>query len=219
MNITKLSMPDLSGLSGMKIFHLVQEIKDGVPYLVPNISDPSYPVHLGLIKKFKELSVHLLNICDICQDPMHELAKDYAVLETDITEITMASDHFILKGKRNMGDKILVLKTYKVGADDYSGFAAVQEIFKGIREEAEAYCAGNRQITIDELGTRVFEKMIAKGKKTSEDLAEFNGMDEEGKKEFCRKFLMANGAVDIIMSDDLVIDNDTPILELNQKTA
>lgn len=219
MNITKLSMPDLTGLSGMKIFHLVQETKDGVPYLVPNISDPSYPVHMGLIKKFKELSVHLLNICDICQDPKLELAKEYAVLDTDITEITMASDHFILKGKRNMGDKILVLKTYKVGADDYSGYAIVQDIFKGIREEAEAYCAGNRQITIDELGTRVFEKMIAKGKKTDEDLAEFNGMDEEGKKEFCRKFLMANGAVDIIMSEELDLSEDTKVLELNQKTA
>lgn len=214
MNITKLSMPDLTGLSGMKIFHLVQETKDGVPYLVPNISDPSYPVHLGLIKKFKELSVHLLNICDICQDPKLDTAKEYAVQDTDITEITMASDHFILKGKRNMGDKILVLKTYKVGADDYLHFAVVQEIFKGIREEAEAYCAGNRQITIDELGERVISKMIAKGKKTDEDLAEFNGMDEEGKKEFCRKFLMANGAVDIVMEEDLIIDNDTPVLNL-----
>lgn len=212
-------MPDLTGLSGMKITHLVQETKDGVPYLVPNTAEPPYPVHLGLIKKFKELSVHLLNICDICQDPALDTAKEYAIQDTDITEITMASDHFILKGKRSMGDKILVLKTYKVGADDYLHFAGVQEIFKGIREEAEAYCAGNRQITIDELGERVYNKMIAKGKKTAEDLAEFQGMDEEGKKEFCRKFLMANGAVDIVMEEDLILDNDTPVLELNQKTA
>lgn len=219
MNITKLTMSDLTGLSGMKITHLVQETKDGVPYLVPNTAEPPYPVHMGLIKKFKELSVHLLNIYDICQDPKLELAKDYAVLDTDITEITMAYDHFILKGKRSMGDKILVLKTYKVAADDYLHFAGVQEIFKGIREEAEAYCVGNRQITIDELGERVFNKMIAKGKKSAEDLAEFQGMDEEGKKEFCRNFLMANGAVDIVMSTDLIIDEETPIIQMNQKTA
>lgn len=209
----------MTGLSGMEITHLVQETKDGVPYLVPNTAEPPYPVHMGLIKKFKELSVHLLNICDICQDPKLELAKDYAVLDTDVTEITMASDHFILKGKRQMGDKILVLKTYKVGADDYLHFAGVQEIFKGIREEAEAYCAGNRQISIEELGERVISKLIKKGKKTDEDLAEFNGMNEEAKKEFCKDWLMKNGAVDIIMDSDLQIDDDTPVIELNQKTA
>lgn len=219
MNITHLKMTDLTGLSGMEITHLIQETKDGVPYLVPNTAEPPYPVHMGLIKKFKELSVHLLNICDICQDPKLELAKEYAVLDTYITEITMASDHFILKGKRSMGDKILVLKTYKVGADDYLHFAGVQDIFKGIREEAEAYCAGNRQITIDELGERVFNKMIAKGKKSEEDLAEFQGLDKEGKEEFCKKWLMANGAVDVIMQSDLELPDDTQVLQLNQKTA
>lgn len=219
MNITRLSMPDLTGLSGLKIVHLVQETKDGVPYLVPNTAEPPYPVHLGLIKKFKELSVHLLNICDICQDPMLELAKDYAVIDTDVTEITMASDHFILKGKRNMGDKILLLKTYKVGADDYSGFALVQEIFKGIREEAEAYCAGNRQISIDELGERVISKLMAKGKNSQEDLDEFKGMDVEAKKEYCKKFLMANGAVDVVMSEDLQLPDDSNVIEFKQKTA
>lgn len=219
MNIIKLKIKDLTGLSGMEITHMVQETKDGFPFMVPTKSEPPYPVHLGLIKKFKELSVHLLNICDICQDPKLELAKDYAVLDTEVTEITINPDHFILKGHRMMGDKVLPLKTYKVAADDYLHFAGVQEILKGIKEETEQYCAGNRQITIDELGERVINKMISKGKKGAEDLAEFQELDEEGKKEFCRKFLMANGAVDIVMSEDLEIPDETPVLSLNQKVG
>jgi hypothetical protein len=118
-----------------------------------------------------------------------------------------------------MGDKILPLKTYKVAADDYLHFAGVQEIFKGIREETEAYCAGNRQITIDELGERYINKLIAKGKKDVEELAEFQEMSDEDKKEYCRKYLMANGAIDIVMQDEVDVPVDTPVLELNQKTA
>jgi hypothetical protein len=219
MNIVKLRMPDLTGLSGMEITHMVQETKDGFPFMVPTTAEPPYPVHLGLIKKFKELSVHLLNICDICQDPKLEMAKDYAIVDTEVTEITMNPDHFILKGHRKMGDKILPLKTYKVAADDYLHFAGVQEIFKGIREETEAYCAGNRQITIDELGERYINKLIAKGKKDVEELAEFQEMSDEDKKEYCRKYLMANGAIDIVMQDEVDVPVDTPVLELNQKTA
>lgn len=219
MNIQKLKMTDLSGLSGLEVTHLVQETKDGFPFMVPTTAEPPYPVHLGLIKKFKELAVHLLNVCDICQDPKLELAKEYAIQDTEVTEITIAHDHFILKGHRKMGDKILPLKTYKVAADDYLHFAGVQEILRGIKEETEAYCAGNRQITIDELGERYIAKMIAKGKKSNEDLAEFQELDEEGKKAFCTKYLMANGAIDIVMDSDLDLPDDTQILELNQKTA
>ncbi len=219
MNIQKLKMTDLTGLSGLKVTHLITETKEKTPYLVPTTSEPPYPVHLGLIKKFKELSVHLLNVCDVCQDPKHELAKDYAVQETEVTEITINADHFILKGHRMMGDKVLPLKTYKVAADDYLHFAGVQEILKGIKEEVEQYCAGNRQITIDELGERVFNKLISKGKKGAEDLAEFQGLDEEGKKAFCTKYLMANGAIDIVMESDVILDDDTPVLDLHQKQA
>src|SRR3990167_2035817 len=219
MNITKLSLPDTTGLSGLVLTHLVQETKDGFPFMVPTTSEPPYPVHLGLLKKFKELSVHLLNVCDICQDPKLELAKDYAVQDTEVTEITMSPDHFILKGKRMMGDKVLPLKTYKVSADDYLHFAGVQDILKGIKDEVREYSAGNRQISIDELGERFITKMISKGKKGAEDLAEFQEMDEESKKAFCTKYLMANGAIDIIMVEDLDLPNDTPILELNQKQA
>lgn len=217
MNITRLKMTDLTGLSGMTVTHLVQETKDGFPFMVPTVAEPPYPVHLGLIKKFKELAVHLLNICDICQDPKLEMAKDYAIVDTEVTEITMNPDHFILKGHRKMGDKILTLKTYKVAAEDYLHFAGVQEIFKGIKEETEAYCAGNRQITIDELGERYITKLMTKGKKSQEDLDAFNAMGEEEKKAFCTKYLEDTGAI-VIEASEIDLPDDTQVLKL-KKTA
>jgi hypothetical protein len=121
-----------------------------------------------------------------------------------------------------MGDKILPLKTYKVAPDDYFKFSEVQDIFKEIKEETEAYCAGNRQISTDELGQRIFENLIRKGKKGEEDLMEFQNLDAEGKKEYCKKYLMANGAIDIVMQEEVDIPQDGEddnIIELNQKTA
>jgi hypothetical protein len=44
-------------------------------------------------------------------------------------------------------------------------------------------------------------------------------MSDEDKKEYCRKYLMANGAIDIVMQDEVDVPVDTPVLELNQKTA
>jgi hypothetical protein len=217
MNIQKLKLLD-NGLRGLKITHLVQEIKDGYPFQTPTVSEPKYPIHLGLEKKFKELREHLLNVCEICQNPRDEDEFTYNVNDTDITEIEIASDGFRLKGNKKMTEtKVITLKTYFVEeGDGYVHYDAVRSIIGEILEEVREYVAGNKQISTDELSQRIFENLIKKGKKS--DMSELEGMNDEEKKEYCKSFLLANGAIDIVMQDDLDLPADTPILNL-QKTA
>lgn len=207
-----------NGFKGLKITYLVEEQKDGFPFLTPTVSQPKYPIHLGLEKKFMELREHLLNVCEICQNPRDDDEFKYNVNDTEITGLEMSSDWFKIVGIKKIGDKSITLKTYEVEEPDYYRFSEVMAIIKEIREETREYVAGNRQITTEELGQRLIENLIRKGKKAEGELEEFKGMSDDEKKAYCTKFLEDTGAI-VITSDEIDTDTDTPILELNQKSA
>lgn len=206
-----------NGFKGLKITHLVEEQKDGFPFLTPTKSEPKYPIHLGLEKKFMELREHLLNVCEICQNPRVEDEFKYAVNDTEITGLEMASDWFKITGIKKIGDKSITLKTYEVEEPDYYKFQDVMDIIKEIRDETREYVAGNRQLTTDELTERIMSNLIRKGK--NEDINQLDAMSKEEKMAYCEKYLLDNGVIDIIKEEDVVLDEETPILELNKKTA
>lgn len=206
-----------NGFKGLKITHLVEEQKDGFPFLTPTVSQPKYPIHLGLEKKFMELREHLLNICEICQNPRDDDEFKYNVNDTEITGLEMSSDWFKIAGIKKIGDKSITLKTYEVEEPDYYRFSEVMDIIKDIREETREYVAGNRQLTTDELTERIMSNLIRKGK--NEDINQLDAMSKEEKMAYCEKYLLDNGVIDIIKEEDVVIDDETPVLELNKKTA
>ena len=218
MNIQKFSIID-NGLRGLKISHLVQEEKDGYPFMTPTKSEPKYPIHRGMENKIKELVPHFLNLCEICQNPRDEDEFTYACNDSDILEIEADNSGFKLKGIKKMtSDKSITLKTYFVEEEDgYHGFVKVQGIIQEIFAEVREYVAGNRQITTEELGQRLIENMIKKGKKGEEDLREFQEMSAEEKKAYCTKYLEDNGAISITFVEDLDLpDDSTKIVNLKQ---
>lgn len=214
-HIKKITLSE-NGFKGLKIDHLVEEQKDGFPFLTPTKSEPKYPIHLGLENKFKELRKHLLNVCQICQNPRDEDEFTYATNDTEVTSIEMASDWFIIGGEFRIGDKKIKLKTYEVEEPDYHEFKQVMDIIKEIKAETREYVAGNRQLSTDELTERIMTNLVRKGKK--DDLAELEGMSKEEKMAYCEKYLMDNGVIDIIKQEDVDLPDDTQIIQLN-KTA
>lgn len=216
-HIKKITLAE-NGFRGLKIDHLVEEQKDGFPFLTPTKSEPKYPIHLGLENKFKELRQHLLNVCEICQNPRDEDEFTYAINDTEITSLEMSADSFIIGGERKIGDKKIKLKTYEVEEPDYHLFKDVMAIIKDIREETREYVAGNRQLSTDELMERITTNLFRKGKKGEEEVKEMEGMSKEEKMAYCEKYLMDNGVIDIIKQEDVELPDDTQVIQLN-KTA
>jgi hypothetical protein len=225
MNIIERVTLVENGISGLKLKGKVEEFKDGFSYMTPAKHEPKYPIHLGLEKKFKELRSHLLNLCEVCQNPRDEMEFEFAVNDTTITDVELKGNNaFVITGTKLVNQetgKTIKLKTAVLEEEDkYPEFAEVKKIFGEILEEVREYAAGNRPVSVEEMGLRYVENLIRKGKKGEEDLNDFKNMSEEEQKAFCQEFLQGKGYITVNPDENFVIDEETtPVIELNAKTA
>lgn len=216
MNVKKITLKE-RGFKGMKVRYTILDQKDGSTWVTPADQNPSYPIPLVMEKLLRELRGHLLNICDVCQNPHTEDEFTYAVNDTEIVSVERDGDGFEISGLKKAGDKHLKYTTYWVEEGDYDAYKDVMDIIKDIMNETKEYLAGNRQITTEELGQRLIQNLIRKGKKGESELNEFQNMSDEDKKAYCTKYLEDTGAI-VISHEDIELPDETQVIQLN-KTA
>lgn len=217
MNIEKISIID-QGLRGLKIVGTRADTKEGRTSMTPCSEEPKFPIHLGLEKLFKSLTPYLLEIAGHLGNPEE---KDYIVQDTEMVSIKIGDDSFLLSGKRKMTEsgKKIAVNTYLVEpGDDYHDFDKVMGIIREILVETVEYMKGNRSITESEMGERIIASLIKKGKKSEEDLKEFQDMSDEEKKAYCTEWLEDNNCL-VTRLEDLEISDETPVVELHAKVG
>ncbi len=144
VNYRKVSL-NQGGLKGAELHYL--EMNDrNVPELTKKF--PRNPVHLGLQKHFKDLRVHLLNICGVINHEMDNNTAAQHLIETSVDCIEMDGDTITISGEKlATADKYIKLKTYKLEAEDgYEHYDEVFNIMRSICDETSEYMAGSKKV-------------------------------------------------------------------------
>jgi hypothetical protein len=215
MNIKKIKLQD-GGLRGLVITGERVDMKEGRSSITPCEEEPKFPIHLGLERRFRDLIPYLLELSGHLPNGVGEDDRDFIIQDTELVSLKIGDDSFLLSGKRRMtesGKKIAINSYLVESGDDYLNFDKVMVIVKEIIDETLEYMRGNRAISEREMGERILESLIKKGKKTADDLAEFQDMSDDEKKAFCTKWLEDTGSI-VTHVEDFEISNDTPILKI-----
>ena len=218
MRIKKIKIIQ-GGLKGATITLEKPEEKDGRHFSTDVVESKNYPIHLGLENKFKELREHFAEICGFTPNSINEDEAKYVINDIEVTGIKFENDYFILMGTKNtFADKKIGLSTHKVEEGD--GFGCYDKVWKIIAElvdETKAYMDGTKKATDEEIGRRYIQAQIKKGKEVI-SVEEFDGMSADEQRDFCTSFLEKQGHM-VQLVDDLVLPEDTQVIELNRKVG
>lgn len=145
MNYRKISL-NQGGLKGAEIFYIEKNDK-GIGELTKKY--PRNPTHVGLQKLFKDLRLHLLNICGIINPDMDPNIAAQHLTETTVDCIEMDGDTITITGEKlATADKYIKLKTYKLEAEDgYEYYDEVFNLMTAICEETTEYMSGNKKVS------------------------------------------------------------------------
>ena len=144
MNYRKISL-NQGGLKGAEV-HFIETNEKGIGELTKKY--PRNPTHVGLQKLFKELRVHLLNICGVINSDMDNHIAAQHLLETTVDCIEMDGDTITITGEKlATADKYIKLKTYKLEVEDgYEHYDEVFNLMTAICEETTEYMSGNKKV-------------------------------------------------------------------------
>jgi hypothetical protein len=204
MNIRKVALSG-SGFRGCEIHFFQEETKeDGTVKIVLHKVYPKDPVHLGLVKLFKDLRPHLLNIVGITH--ADESITAMYINETHVDTVETHGDIVIIHGEREVFEnKKIKLSTCKVeAADMYLHFDDVKEIIEKIHEETEAYMTGAVKVDEVEVALRYAEAGKAKGV-TVEDL---QALSPDKLKDWAHKLLENNFGMVVLGGEDIEVDGE-----------
>jgi hypothetical protein len=207
MNYRKISL-NAQGTKGAAVEYLEPNSK-GLMELTKKF--PRNPVHLGMQKLFKDLRVHLLNICGVINPEMDNNIAAQHLLETTVDCIEMDGDTITLSGEKlATADKYIKLKTYKLEAEDgYEHYDEVFNLMKAICDETTEYMVGNRkaddvEAAMQWLAMKGSVKVKEDGKTktlTIDDIKEFS---PEKLKEWASALLENNFGSVVLHNEDLV---------------
>jgi len=209
MNIKKISLT-ANGFKGAEISFLTQTFKNNRPFLNETIEKRKNPIHGDMEKLFKDLRVHLLDVCNINNSRLSEAEQNTLILETEISSIEFDNDSFLLSGEMEVfGEKRIKLKTCKVQeSDDYEGFGDVRAIIEELKVEATAYLDGLKVVSDREMMLRWLEAR----KDHNMTKEQFEAMDEQGQKDYMNKTLNAKFGAEIDTDeDDEIIEEESTV--------
>ena len=208
MNIKKISLT-ANGFKGAEISFLTQTFKNNRPFLNETIEKRKNPIHGDMEKLFKDLRVHLLDVCNINNSRLSEAEQNTLILETEISSIEFDNDSFLLSGEMEVfGEKRIKLKTCKVQeSDDYEGFGDVRAIIEELKVEATAYLDGLKVVSDREMMLRWLEAR----KDHNMTKEQFEAMDEQGQKEYMNKTLNAKFGAEIDTDEDEIIEEESAV--------
>jgi len=127
MNIKRIELQS-NGFKGANVHFLTHTMKNSRPFINETIEKRKNPIHGDMEKLFKDLRVHLLDVCNINNNRLSEAEQKTIILETEISSIEFDNDSFLLSGEMEVfSDKKIKLKTCKVQeSDDYEGYGEVR---------------------------------------------------------------------------------------------
>lgn len=201
MIIRKVSLNG-SGFKGIECHYLQEVEKEGKTKLVLHKAYPKDPAHLGLVKLFKDLRPHLLNIVGITSDD--ESVTAMYINETHVDTVESHGDIIIIHGEREVFEnKKIKLSTCKVeAADMYLHFDDVKEIIEKIHEETEAYMTGAVKVDAVEVALRYAEAGKAKGV----TMEELQALSPDKLKDWAVKLLENNFGMVTLGGEDIEVD-------------
>jgi len=208
MNIKKIELQG-GGYKGANVFFLTQTFKQNRPFLNETIEKRKNPIHGDMEKLFKDLRVHLLDVCNINNNRLSEAEQKTIILETEISSIEFDNDSFLLSGEMEVfSDKKIKLKTCKVQeSDDYEGYGEVRKIIDELKTEAVAYLDGLKVVSDREMMLRWLEAR----KDNNMTKEQFEAMDEQGQKEYMNKTLSAKFGAEIDTDEEEEQDDDSAV--------
>jgi hypothetical protein len=200
MNIKKISLT-ANGFKGAEISFLTQTFKNNRPFLNETIEKRKNPIHGDMEKLFKDLRIHLLDVCKINNNRLSEAEQKTVILETDISSIEFDNDSFLLSGETEVFEgKTIKLKTCKVQeSDGYEGYAEVRGIIDELKVEATAYLDGLKVVSDREMMLRWLEAR----KDHNMTREQFDEMSEEDQKKYMNKTLNAKFGAEIDTDEDV----------------
>lgn len=203
MNIRKVVLAD-EGFKGAVIEFFQEEEKNGRKQLVLTKKYPHNPVHLGLEKMFKELRIHLLQICGLINDEMDTNIQAQVVLETIVDTIELDTETITLSGtKQVFENKYIKLKTCKLqDADNYVQFDMLNDLIQNICVETEEYLAGTKKVDDTEVAVRYVEMGKAKGV----NIEEVKALPPDQLKDWATKVLESGFGSFVIHAEDMETD-------------
>ena len=83
---------------------------------------------------FKDLRIHLLDICKLNNIRLSDAERNSLVLETEVTSIEFDNDSYVIIGETEVfDDKHIKLKTCKVQDGDYENNEEVRSIIERLK--------------------------------------------------------------------------------------
>lgn len=200
MNIKKIELVS-GGFKGSTVTFLSQTFKNNRPFVNETIEKRKNPIHMDMEKLFKDLRIHLLDVCKINNIRLSEAEQKTVILETDISSIEFDNDSFVLSGETEVFEgKTIKLKTCKVQeSDGYEGYGEVRAIIDELKVEATAYLDGLKVVSDREMMLRWLEAR----KDHNMTKEQFEEMSEEDQKKYMNKTLNAKFGAEIDTDEDL----------------
>ncbi len=198
MNISKIQLK-AKGFKGLYVEYTEEETRSVKPDLTPKSIEPKNPIHYHLDRMFRDLKLHILNLCEVINDSMLEPDILFHASETEIKEIEIKGDAIKLKGvKRRFDGKFNELKPCWVQFEDnYEGWDLLVTLVKNILKETEDYLCCRTQADIVEVAIRWVE-----ASKTQDiSVEEIKSWPEEKQKEWASQLIASDYGNTKVFSD------------------
>lgn len=223
MNIKKIEL-QANGFKGAYVTFLANEFRNNRPFVNETIKKNKNPIHMDMEKLFKDLRIHLLDVCKVNNIRLSEAEQKTLILETDVTSIEFDNDSFLISGEMEVfEDKKIKIKTCKVQeSDGYEGYYEVRGLIEALKVEAISYVDGMKIVSDREMMLRWLE--AKKDHNMSKE--QFEALDEQGQKEYMDKTMRSKFGADIDMADEeeeleeepsQAIDIDNEVIDVPEK--
>lgn len=207
--ITKVHLNDNGGTKGATIQSIVPEEKDGVTFMNSRKDDNHRPVHIGLLKRFKDLRIHLLELSDMTIGDISAADKRTMIEDTYVTVIENTGDGFRLAGYKEVRDGKFMLNPPNSVEDNYDNHGGIAAIWDSLLEETAKYMSGEVKVSDEE----VVQRMVELGKVKGMTPDAYEAMEDDEKKEFLRNQIEKLFGGMVIMPEDV----ESPVLAVDSE--
>lgn len=176
-----------NGFKGASVSHHQEEKRNGRKQQVLHKAYPKNPIHLALERPFKDLRIHLLELCGYIHDGLKKDRVDQIIQETYVTCIEYDGIYIQVFGERRMFvDKYVELKSPKMQPEDgYVNYEGLKALFETIEQETIFYLDGTAKIEDEDVAMRY----IAEKKSDKIDVEAVLAMSAEDRKLWASKVI------------------------------
>ena len=211
MNIKKICLV-ANGFKGAEITFLTNEFRNNRPFINETVKKNKNPIHMDMEKLFKDLRIHLLDVCKINNIRISDAERNTLILETDVVSIEFDNDSFLISGEMEVfNDKKIKIKTCKVQqSDEYDGYHEVRGLIEALKVEAISYVDGMKIVSDREMMLRWLE--AKKDHNMSKE--QFESLDEQEQKEYMDKTMRSKFGADIELSEEEIEEEEPEAIEI-----